>query len=619
MHNIIIQRQVQIDNADRHVYVDFQYKTDPPGVEKAAVLAYMFLDADDSPIDPIGNFYSSKKFGPFLYLHSGDDAVTEFSGRFKCPENAVRFEVRLYPWAPDVSFEILDEPVIRAERHDPESTFTDAVGSPIAVPVDGLTLRYPVADGAGYNMEWEIDAPPNSQALLTLKYLDSESNELLPGPEFPIHPQYGTYVYAVNRDGTSLSSISFTVPAGASQLTIKGMPWKSNGIRVLNRPTLTSNSANLARLTDSEIRTSLRGIAPTDKVVVIYTTAGALSLTNSLLLRSNRMALEFAKAGWHVIFFPFSELKDDDSEVIDEKILQFGRSRLKLVMDELFTRQGSDNVLLCSSFSDVTMVGLLDRCHNHGWRVIYEVRDDMEEFKRVGFSKWYEPNLETRFAKRADSLLAVSPRLKNKMEAVTGRSDVQLVPNGTPDELIEEARSLRTLEIGLDRSRRNKVGYIGHLTASWFDWPWLLASAQQLPHITFEIIGHGKPVDLVLPSNVQYLGAKSHSECIPYVREWSAGLVPFKITRLTYGVDPNKAYEYVALGIRTVSAPMGQVQDMPGALVYTTQKEMADAIQWAVDNPLSEADLEAYETYLETASWSYRSRIMIDILEGHAR
>ena len=50
------------------------------------------------------------------------------------------------------------------------------------------------------------------------------------------------------------------------------------------------------------------------------------------------------------------------------------------------------------------------------WHTVYEIRDDMEEFNRVGYSKWYSSQLEIKVAQLADKVVTVSPRLAQKIK-----------------------------------------------------------------------------------------------------------------------------------------------------------------------------------------------------------
>lgn len=615
----IWKTSMQLSAKDKSIHLSVDYAVVKSGIRKAAVVAYRFYDESNHPVKPLGRFESAKWCGPFEYIHATDENQGHYDLRLNCPSSVSTVEVEIYSWARSANISLTGNPIVELDQKVVESDFFDSSGAPTDVPVEDLRVQYSVTPGAKYSLRWNVKSPTSSQALLTFQYYNQNGELQLPGSDFEIHPKYGAYKYTVNSKGAPIETTTFTVPGGATRVDVVGVPWKTRGALVRARPVLVTHGDDEGRLSDDRVLEVLREIPEDARVVVVYTTAGSISPSNNLLLRSNRLAYEYAKAGWHVLFFPFSRLGADDPEHLVERLYQFERSRLRLVMDELLERRGKNNVLLCSTFTDVNMVGLIDQCHHQGWRVVYEVRDDMEEFNRVGFAKWYDSNLETRFASRSDAVVAVSPRLRDKVSTMTDRRDVGLVPNGAPDELIDSAQALRSISVIEERKKHATVGYIGHLTASWFDWEWLFKTATQLPTVNFEIIGHGIPDGLRLPRNVRYLGSMNHTDCLRYVKRWSAGLIPFKISRLTYGVDPNKAYEYVAMGLRTVSAPMGQVADMPGAIVYRSQIEMAQAVQSAVQNPLTEADLERFEVYLGTASWSHRSNEMIAVLEGRGQ
>lgn len=154
-----------------------------------------------------------------------------------------------------------------------------------------------------------------------------------------------------------------------------------------------------------------------------------------------------------------------------------------------------------------------------------------------------------------------------------------VIPNAVNKHVIETTKRLRTPQVTAQRNSSNKVGYVGHLTESWFDWPLVVEAAKRLPDVIFEIVGHGMPKNIKLPGNVEYLGPKSHDELRPLVQTWKVGLIPFADIPLTRSVDPNKIYEYFAWGLRCVSAPMGMVQEYPSTWVYRGVDEFVESIE----------------------------------------
>ena len=163
------------------------------------------------------------------------------------------------------------------------------------------------------------------------------------------------------------------------------------------------------------------------------------------------------------------------------------------------------------------------------------------------------------------------------------------------------------------------VGYVGHLTASWFDWNAVIHAARQLPEILFEIVGHGKPANISLPSNVKYLGPKTHHELQDIVKHWKVGLIPFIESPLTRGVDPNKIYEYFSWGLRVVSAKMGAVHTYPSTWVYSGQDELTNAISEAVRTSLTEEEMNRIADHAALSSWQDRAETMLRLIEGVRR
>lgn len=613
---------VDIDALARSVTLQIATLSDVPDLPKQGLLALRFEDVDGNDLEfeqapsASGRVFSSERFGSFVYVDCGFQNPKPTIVPLLVPNGARKFSVRGHPWKGQGTVRVVGDPVVRLRREGEDSEFANAPGGaePTGVPADEFLATYPVVGGVTYDIETRVAGPEGAQALFLPIFTDAVGRPLLPSGSFPISADHGEYFYARDHGADERTAVVM-VPPRAATLRLRAIPWRGNGMTVAERPVVRAAVDEASRLTDPEVVEAIRGIPADAPVVVVYTTAGAIG-AGSLLLRSNRLALEYAKAGWWVVFFPFSELKPDESERPAVRVLQFGRRRFRLVFDELVKRRGGHNVLVCSSNTDARMVGSIDRLHDAGWRVVYEVRDDMEEFNRVGYAKWFDPALELRVAKRADVLVAVSPRLAEKIGTITGR-EVTLVPNAAPDALVDATAGLRTLDAWARRTGKRKVGYIGHLTDSWFDWDLLLAAAQAVK-VTVEIIGHGMPPHVSLPWNVEYLGPMTHDECLPFVQEWSAGLIPFKISPLTYGVDPNKIYEYVAMGLRTVTAPMGQVERIPGAWVYTDLASLVAGIRHSVEEPPTEGELCHFRDFAEGARWSRRAGQMIRLLEGRS-
>lgn len=465
------------------------------------------------------------------------------------------------------------------------------------------------------NITTRSTMPLENSALVQLQFLDAHGYRLAPSPESPINPLLGNYFYLNTSEGNRacVTTVELDAVPEATALELTGRQWKAQNKTTVMEDTRLVQWINETRENKfQEVLSHVASLPENLPLIVLYTTAPPVGHA-TLSLRPNRLAEEYRKLGVEVIFFPFSRITDEQ-RVTDSGIVQFNRTELDQVNEVLCARQGRSNVFICSSYPDIGALTTIDLLGASRWGVVYEVRDEMEEFNRVGYSKWYEPELERQVVERADHIVTVSPRLARKMQVISGgTAEPIVVQNAAPPGLIAKGEELRTPEVISRRLEHRVVGYIGHLTDSWFDWDLLIACALENPDLNFEIIGHGMPSILNLPENINYLGPRTHDEFLEISRRWLVGLIPFQATSLTYAVDPNKIYEYLALGLRTVTAPMGAVAFCPSTYVYDRPEDFSSTLRRAVTDEFASAELDAINKYIRDAGWESRAQIMLDI------
>lgn len=258
---------------------------------------------------------------------------------------------------------------------------------------------------------------------------------------------------------------------------------------------------------------------------------------------------------------------------------------------------GEVRPILVVSYPHPSFCRALNRFNSYGWPTLYDVRDDWQEFSKVGQAAWYSEAAERYIANNCDTVMCVSRPLVEKLRAWAPGRPVHLSPN---------AYDTAFLAPGYERAPTDPpvVGYFGHLTASWFAWDDLAEIARALPRFRFEIIGHGEPDDLRLPDNVELLGKKTHPEICAIAARWSVAIIPFKMSRLADGVDPIKIYEYFSLGLPVVSFRMPQIDDYP----YTTTVEsVADFVAALERAAASEPDPAILQEFLRENTWQHRA------------
>ena len=262
---------------------------------------------------------------------------------------------------------------------------------------------------------------------------------------------------------------------------------------------------------------------------------------------------------------------------------------------------GNTRCILVVSYPFPTICRYVNLANANGWATLYDCRDDWEEFKKVDMAKWYRPGVEKFVVNNCDTTCCVSRPLQKKLSEFTTTRKVLLSPNAYDPKFLTEGYRRRL-------GKTVKIGYFGHLTDRWFDWPSLTWIASQRPDYRFEVIGHAAPKNLDLPENVQLLGPKEHSEICKIAAEWNIGIIPFRPSRLADGVDPIKIYEYFGLGLPVVSFRMPQIDDYPGTTTVETKEEFVKALDEAIHREQNPGELQAF---LAANTWDLRAQEML--------
>lgn len=548
--------------------------------------------------------FVSARVGEYHYLTAqgtDDTAITMFD--IKVPSDVTTLELVGHRWKHAVKTEVIGSPIFSGEKIGPLRTTT--TGRVLTSLAHQYREMFTVPQGATHvDFRLPIFGGKNvARVPFRFEFFRNNGELSLPSSGMPQHKTHGPIELVETRaNGNSIAQMRIPLPERIDQIAIVGVDWGSN------TPTILENAVVNFEFGDAfNAREFLNGLEDKQNLVLIDTTAPPVG-HETLSLRPNNLAESWAKLGIAVIFLPFSTIQDQDARPSDN-ILQINRGEIEAVKTWLFeNRAGSNNTYVCSSFPSHQAVSLVDAFNARGWNTVYECRDDMEEFNRVGYSKWYHPQLERRVVEQVSQVTAVSKSLACKLKSITKKPvTVDVTPNGVNSELIEDAACLRTSSVALRRSESKKFGYVGHLTDAWFDWDLVISAAVKRPSYEFEIVGHGKPEHLSLPGNVKYLGPMAHEDLPQVVVEWRAGIIPFIDSPLTRSVDPNKIYEYYAWGLPCISAEMGSVREYPLARVYESTDQYIDALDDCVSCELTDDDLELIEKFLATCSWDYRA------------
>lgn len=182
--------------------------------------------------------------------------------------------------------------------------------------------------------------------------------------------------------------------------------------------------------------------------------------------------------------------------------------------------------------------------------VIYDAMDDFPAFFS-GLSRLSMRRRENKIGAQATTVLTSSTLLTEKWRSQ--HKDVRFIANALDPDLMPRLAKQKG-------SRHRKIfGYIGTVGA-WFDWEWIVKLAIARPQDAILIVGPlSNRFKGTLPSNVSIHPACSHRKALELMLTFDVGLIPFRQTPLTAGVDPIKYYEYIATGLPVMSTRFGEM------------------------------------------------------------
>lgn len=279
---------------------------------------------------------------------------------------------------------------------------------------------------------------------------------------------------------------------------------------------------------------------------------------------------------------------------------------LQLLADIATVDLGSVNKLFVVSYPYKGVEQYIDSFRRNGWRIVYDCRDDWEEFAKIGMARWFDAEVERMVVSSVDRTFCVSSPLVEKMQRLVPGSDAELMPNAVESDFLPAGYCRDS-----DRSPR-VVGYFGHLSAAWFDWEAFAEIALSRPEYQFEVIGHSAPEGLNLPANVTLLGPKPWQELHRYAARWSVAIIPFRMGLLSDGVDPIKIYEYLAFGLPVVSFLMPQISQYP----YTTTVDSVVDFCLALDRACKEVpQRKVIDEFIAKNTWEVRVDRLLSVLK----
>lgn len=419
----------------------------------------------------------------------------------------------------------------------------------------------------------EVEQPENA-ALACFKFYDVDEDEIIDGNPLGLifSSRVGWYSYLYRKGQDSGFSFEFEAPVGARRIVIGFRAWNLNGDLYLGKNIELKSSSMQTVSTELTKFAERARNSGSDRIVFMFS-----GTTYVQLVRANRpirLTHVLLERKIPVIFnYHRSNMNEERPDDDDDYLIQIPTDITQSILGQIATLDfGIMKKMFIVSYPHPSIPKILYRFMANGWFTLYDARDEWEEFNKVGQARWYNEANERYITANCEHVTAVSRPLANKLDGYHPINPVEVVPNALGKGFLQPDYEWKGDDVVI-------IGYFGHLTSSWFDWDSILHIARERPDYRFELIGHSAPDDLDLPSNVELMGPKNHPEINEIAARWSVGVIPFKINALADAVDPIKIYEYLALGIPTVSFRMPQIDDYP----FTKTVENIDDFISALD------------------------------------
>lgn len=335
-----------------------------------------------------------------------------------------------------------------------------------------------------------------------------------------------------------------------------------------------------------------------DPTVIIYTTAGQIG-PESLPLRSEMVAKELAARGETVLYTPTARVANPGPVQVQGTgiLFQLGQDDFLANIDNIL-RRSSGGLFICSSKSDAASLRAIGLANLQQWRTVYEVRDDLEAMRSLGFAKFYDPSIELAICRLVNKIIVVSEPISHKFQAWgVSENKIHVIPNGVSAWELEKFNTLQ------ETDREKKAVYFGHLFPGRFDYTQIQQLAKSFTDYEFRLYGPGYDAkNINLPDNVSVLGQVTPEDFFAAESNAEIGLLPFRANAMTFSLSPLKLAQYYALGLKIVSSDVFQIRKAP--LIFSDNNiSMTSNFQSAISHKIDKDDLVRVENYLIQNQW----------------
>jgi glycosyltransferase involved in cell wall biosynthesis len=218
--------------------------------------------------------------------------------------------------------------------------------------------------------------------------------------------------------------------------------------------------------------------------------------------------------------------------------------------------------------------------------IVYHCVDDIAAQDRIDAASFRAA--ETRFAARADLVLASAPAIAERLRRIS--SNVLDAPNVADTELFSRALEPGPLDPQMAELPTPRIVFTGAIVAAKLDLPLLAELARLRPAWSFALvgpIGPGEPradvSQIAAEPNIHLLGPRTYGELPAVLRAAAAGLIPYARNALTESIFPMKVYEYLAAGLPVVATPLPALAGLTDIATAPDAQGIADLLDAALE------------------------------------
>jgi len=217
--------------------------------------------------------------------------------------------------------------------------------------------------------------------------------------------------------------------------------------------------------------------------------------------------------------------------------------------------------------------------------VIYHCVDDIAAQERIDTASFRAA--ETRFAARADLVLASAPALAQRMRDYS--EHVLYAPNVADTQLFARALQPGAQDPAMVALPAPRIVFTGAIVSIKLDIALLVELARLRPRWSFALVGPVGPGDprtdvsaLRAEPNIHLLGHRAYEQLPDVLRAADAGLIPYARTELTESIFPMKVYEYLAAGLPVIATPLPALAGVAGVLTASDARGFAELLDRAL-------------------------------------